>query len=452
MDPFTLDTGATAWILVSASLVLLMTPGLSLFYGGMVRSRTVLNMMLMSFSAMAVVALAWTAAGYSIAFGDDHGGVLGSPFQFMGLNGTNEQSLLAGSGVPFLTAAGFQMTFAIITVALISGAIADRVRFGTWLTFTAVWVLACYAPMAHMVWGGGLLSGDGPFAAIAEPVDFAGGTVVHINAGIAGLVLVLVVGPRLGFGKDPMKPHNLPLVMLGAALLWFGWFGFNAGSAGTADATAGLAWVNTAVATAGAMLGWMLVERIRDRHVTSLGAASGVVAGLVAITPAAAAVDPLGAIVLGAVAGICCALAVGLKHRIGLDDSLDVVGVHLVGGLVGTVLIGVLAVDGGLLHGGGAALLLVQALVALAAMGFSGLVTLVIALALKHTLGWRISAEDEAAGIDLSQHAEAGYDLVGASVRRRYGPDAPVPDALVAEVPDIVRTTPAPPPPPPPPP
>ena len=444
MDPFTLDTGATAWILVSASLVLLMTPGLSLFYGGMVRSRTVLNMMLMSFSAMAVVALAWTAAGYSIAFGDDHGGVLGSPFQFMGLNGTDEQSLLAGSGVPFLTAAGFQMTFAIITVALISGAIADRVRFGTWLTFTAVWVLACYAPMAHMVWGGGLLSGDGPFAAIAEPVDFAGGTVVHINAGIAGLVLVLVVGPRLGFGKDPMKPHNLPLVMLGAALLWFGWFGFNAGSAGTADATAGLAWVNTTVATAGAMLGWMLVERIRDRHVTSLGAASGVVAGLVAITPAAAAVDPLGAIVLGAVAGICCALAVGLKHRIGLDDSLDVVGVHLVGGLVGTVLIGVLAVDGGLLHGGGAALLLVQALVALAAMGFSGLVTLVIALALKHTLGWRISAEDEAAGIDLSQHAEAGYDLVGASVRRRYGPDAPVPDALVAEVPDIVRTTPAP--------
>ncbi|MCT1386561.1 ammonium transporter, partial [Brachybacterium sp. p3-SID1565] len=437
MDPFTLDTGATAWILVSASLVLLMTPGLSLFYGGMVRSRTVLNMMLMSFSAMAVVALAWTAAGYSIAFGDDHGGVLGSPFQFMGLNGTDEQSLLAGSGVPFLTAAGFQMTFAIITVALISGAIADRVRFGTWLTFTAVWVLACYAPMAHMVWGGGLLSGDGPFAAIAEPVDFAGGTVVHINAGIAGLVLVLVVGPRLGFGKDPMKPHNLPLVMLGAALLWFGWFGFNAGSAGTADATAGLAWVNTTVATAGAMLGWMLVERIRDRHVTSLGAASGVVAGLVAITPAAAAVDPLGAIVLGAVAGICCALAVGLKHRIGLDDSLDVVGVHLVGGLVGTVLIGVLAVDGGLLHGGGAALLLVQALVALAAMLFSGLVTLVIALALKHTLGWRISAEDEAAGIDLSQHAEAGYDLVGASVRRRYGPDAPVPDALVAEVPDI---------------
>lgn len=419
MDPFTLDTGATAWILVSASLVLLMTPGLSLFYGGMVRARTVLNMMLMSFSAMAVVALAWTIAGYSIAFGDDIGGLFGNPLQYMGLGGTDEQSLLAGSGVPFLVAAGFQMTFAIITVALISGAIADRVRFGTWLTFSALWVLLCYAPMAHMVWGGGLLSGDGPFAAIAEPVDFAGGTVVHINAGMAGLVLAIVVGARLGFGKEPMKPHNLPLVMLGAALLWFGWFGFNAGSAGTADATAGLAWVNTTVATAAAVLGWMLVEKIRDRHVTSLGAASGVVAGLVAITPAAAAVSPIGAIALGAVAGACCALAVGLKHRVGLDDSLDVVGVHLVGGLVGTVLIGLLAVDGGLLYGGGISLLLVQALVALAAMGFSGVITLVIALALKHTLGWRVSAEDEAAGIDLTQHAESGYDLVGGSAGRR---------------------------------
>ena len=428
MDPFTLDTGATAWILVSASLVLLMTPGLSLFYGGMVRARTVLNMMLMSFSAMAVVALAWTVAGYSIAFGDDIGGLLGSPFQFAGLVGTDEQSLLVGSGVPFLVAAGFQMTFAIITVALISGAIADRVRFGTWMAFSALWVLVCYAPMAHMVWGGGLLSADGPFAAIAEPVDFAGGTVVHINAGIAGLVLAIIVGPRLGFGKDPMKPHNLPLVMLGAALLWFGWFGFNAGSAGTADGTAGLAWVNTTVATAGAMLGWMLVERIRDKHVTSLGAASGIVAGLVAITPAAAAVNPLGAIALGAVAGICCALAVSLKHRIGLDDSLDVVGVHLVGGLVGTVLIGLFAVEGGLLFGGGLSLLAVQALVALAAMGFSGIVTLIIALLLKHTLGWRLDPEDEQTGIDIVQHAEAGYDLVGASVRRR----SPVPVDLPA--------------------
>ncbi|HEX7351556.1 ammonium transporter [Brachybacterium sp.] len=416
---FTLDTGATAWILTSASLVLLMTPGLALFYGGMVRARTVLNMMLMSFSAIAVVAIAWTVAGYSIAFGSDIGGVFGNPLEHLGLTGTDEQSLLGGSGVPFLVAAGFQMTFAVISTALISGAIADRVKLGTWLVFAAVWVLVVYAPLAHMVWGGGLLSGDGPFAAIAEPVDFAGGTVVHINAGIAGLVLALVVGARKGFGKEPMKPHNLPLVMLGAALLWFGWFGFNGGSAGTADGTAGLAWVNTTVATAGAMLGWALVEKIRDQHVTSLGAASGVVAGLVAITPAAAALSPLTSIVLGLAAGVACALAVGLKYRFGIDDSLDVVGVHLVGGLVGTIGIGVLAAEGGLLFGGGLNLLLVQILVAVAAMVFSGVLTAVIALVLKATMGWRIPEADERAGIDITHHAEAGYDLAGALASRR---------------------------------
>ncbi|GAA4530618.1 ammonium transporter [Brachybacterium paraconglomeratum] len=422
---FTLDTGATAWILTSAALVLLMTPGLAFFYGGMVRARTVLNMMLMSFGAIAVVAIAWTVAGYSIAFGSDVGGIVGNPLEHLGLAGTDEQSILAGSGVPFLVAAGFQMTFAIISTALISGAIADRVKLGTWLVFAAIWVLVVYAPLAHMVWGGGLLSGDGPFAAIAEPIDFAGGTVVHINAGVAGLVLALVVGVRKGFGREPMKPHNLPLVMLGAALLWFGWFGFNGGSAGTADGTAGLAWVNTTVATAGAMLGWALVERIRDRHVTSLGMASGVVAGLVAITPAAAALTPLSAIVLGLVAGLACALAVGLKHRFGIDDSLDVVGVHLVGGLVGTVGIGFLAADGGLLLGGGVNLLLVQVLVAATAMLFSGVLTTVIALILQRTMGWRISEEDEITGIDITQHAEAGYDLVGALASRRERPIAP---------------------------
>ncbi|MGP5126692.1 ammonium transporter [Brachybacterium tyrofermentans] len=419
MEPFTPDTGATAWILVSAALVLLMTPGLSLFYGGMVRARTVLNMMLMSFSAMAVVAIAWTLIGYSLAFGADVGGLFGAPLEHVGLSGTDEQSILAGSGVPFLVAAGFQMTFAIISTALISGAIADRVKLGTWMVFAAIWVVIVYAPLAHMVWGGGLLGADGIFASIAEPVDFAGGTVVHINAGVAGLVLAIIVGARKGFGTESMKPHNLPLVMLGAALLWFGWFGFNAGSAGTADATAGLAWVNTTVATAGAMLGWALVERIRDQHVTSLGAASGVVAGLVAITPAAAALTPLTSIVLGLLAGLACALAVGLKHRFGIDDSLDVVGVHLVGGLVGTVGIGFLAADGGLLLGGGVSLLIVQVLVAVAAMIFSGVLTTVIALALKHTMGWRIPEADERAGIDLTHHAEAGYDLAGALGARR---------------------------------
>ena len=419
MEPFTLDTGATAWILISAALVLLMTPGLSLFYGGMVRARTVLNMMLMSFTAMAVVAVAWTLVGYSIAFGSDVGGLFGSPLEHLGLSGTDEQSILADSGVPFMVAAGFQMTFAIISTALISGAIADRVRLGTWMVFCAAWVVIVYAPLAHMVWGGGLLGGDGIFSTIAEPVDFAGGTVVHINAGVAGLVLAVIVGARKGFGREPMKPHNLPLVMLGAALLWFGWFGFNAGSAGTADSTAGLAWVNTTVATAGAMLGWALIERIRDQHVTSLGAASGVVAGLVAITPAAAALTPITSIILGLVAGAACALAVGLKNRFGIDDSLDVVGVHLVGGLVGTIGIGVLAADGGLVLGGGVDLLLVQVLVAVSAMVFSGVLTAVIALALKHTMGWRISESDERAGIDISQHAEAGYDLAGALASRR---------------------------------
>ncbi|WP_010533956.1 ammonium transporter [Brachybacterium squillarum] len=419
MEPFTLDTGATAWILMSASLVLLMTPGLSLFYGGMVRARTVLNMMLMSFTSMGVVAIAWVLGGYSIAFGSDIGMLFGNPLEFFGLNGTDEQSILAGSGVPFLVAAGFQMTFAIISTAIISGAVADRIKLGTWMVFAAVWVLLVYAPLCHMVWGGGLLGGDGVFASIAEPVDFAGGTVVHINAGIAGLVLAVIVGARRGFGKEPMKPHNLPLVMLGAALLWFGWFGFNAGSAGTADATAGLAWVNTTVATAGAMLGWALVEKIRDKHVTSLGAASGVVAGLVAITPAAAALNPVTSIVIGLIAGICCALAVGLKYRFGIDDSLDVVGVHLVGGLVGTILIGVLATDGGLTFGGGVSLLIVQILVALSAMIYSGVLTTILALVLKAVMGWRIPENDEVAGIDITHHAESGYDLAGGSLTRR---------------------------------
>lgn len=433
MDTFTLDTGATAWLLASASLVLLMTPALALFYGGMVRARTVLNMMLMSFTAMAIGAIVWTLCGYSIAFGDDIAGLLGDPLQFVGLEGQDADSLLAGSGVPFLVAAGFQMTFAIIGAALISGAIADRVRLRTWMVFVALWIPLSYAPLAHMVWGGGLLSGSArslsaalfgtvgtgadAVAAVA-PIDFAGGTVVHINAGVAALVLAIVVGPRLGFGAEAMKPHNLPLVMLGAALLWFGWFGFNAGSAGTADATAGLAWVTTTVATAAAALGWALVERIRDRHVTSLGVASGIVAGLVAITPAAAAVSPLGAIALGLVAGAVCALAIGLKHRLGIDDSLDVVGVHLTGGLVGTLLAGLLSTETGLLYGHGTRQLVVQAVVALAAMLVSGAVTLGIALALRATLGWRISPDEERAGIDITRHAESGYDLVGSLASR----------------------------------
>jgi Amt family ammonium transporter len=409
------DTGTTAWILVSASLVLLMTPGLALFYGGMVRTKSVLNMMLMSFGAMAVVGVVYVLWGWSMSYSAESiGGVVGNPLTHFGLAGSITDAAgeyVVSDGLPTVVDVGFQVTFAMITVALISGAIADRARFGTWLLFAGLWVTLSYFPLAHMVWGGGLLSGDGPFASIAEPVDFAGGTVVHINAGAAALVLALVLGRRKGFGTDLLRPHNLPLVMLGAGLLWFGWFGFNAGSAYAADGVAGLAWVNTTTAAAAAILGWLLVERLRDGHGTSLGAASGVVAGLVAITPAAGSVSPVGSIALGAVAGALAALAVGLKYRFGYDDSLDVVGVHLVAGLWGTLAIGLLATDTGLLYGGGLAQLVVQVIIAAVAVLFSAVVTAVIALALKATLGWRISTEDEVSGIDQAEHAESGYDF-----------------------------------------
>ncbi|MHA7124798.1 ammonium transporter [Janibacter indicus] len=417
-----LDSGLTAWMLISASLVLLMTPGLALFYGGMVRTKSVLNMMMMSYGAMAVVGVVYVLWGWSMSYSESSiAGIFGNPFTHFGLDGVITDSAgeyVLSDGLPVIVDVGFQVTFAIITVALISGAIADRARFGTWLVFTALWVTLAYFPMAHMVWGGGLLSGDGPFASIAEPVDFAGGTVVHINAGVAALVLALIVGKRKGFGKTAMRPHNLPLVMLGAALLWFGWFGFNAGSAYGADGVAGLAWVNTTTATAAAILGWLLVERLRDGHATSLGAASGIVAGLVAITPAAGSLSPVGSIALGAVAGAICAYAVGLKYKLGYDDSLDVVGVHLAAGLWGTVGIGFLATDGGLFYGGGASLLLVQILIALVAVAISAVVTTVIGLALKYTMGWRISEDDEVSGIDAAVHAESGYDFGGVGASR----------------------------------
>ncbi|HLT85109.1 MAG TPA: ammonium transporter, partial [Phototrophicaceae bacterium] len=314
-----------------------------------------------------------------------------------------------------------------------SGALAERVKFGTWMVFTGLWVTLAYFPMAHMVWGGGLLSGDGPFASIAEPVDFAGGTVVHINAGVAALVLALVIGKRRGFGREPSRPHNLPFVMLGAALLWFGWFGFNAGSAYAADGVAGLAWVNTTTCTAAAIIGWLVVEKLRDGHATSLGAASGIVAGLVAITPAAGSLSPVGSIVLGLVAGGLCAMAVSLKYRFGFDDSLDVVGVHLVGGLVGTVMIGVLATDGGLLYGGGPSLLAVQVIIALVAVLFSAVVTLVIGLALKATLGWRVADEVEAGGIDSAVHGESAYEGLGGGLAVTLPPREAAPAPVSSE-------------------
>lgn len=425
---FALDSGNTAWILTASALVLLMTPGLAFFYGGMVRGKSVLNMMMMSFGALGVVSVIWVLWGYSGTFGTDIAGIIGNPFEFFGVSGiTDEQSLMAAAGVPALVAVAFQATFAIITVALISGAVADRMKFSSWLVFAALWVSLVYVPIAHMVWGGGLLGADGITSGLSVPIDFAGGTVVHINAGIAGLVLALVVGKRRGFGKEPMRPHNLPFVMLGAALLWFGWFGFNAGSEFAADGTAGRAWLNTLVATGLAMVTWLITEKLRDGHATSLGAASGVVAGLVAITPAAAAVDTFGALAIGAVAGVLCALAVGLKYRFGYDDSLDVVGVHLVGGLTGTVLIGLFAnvgegVNGtwypdgalnGLFYGGGTTQLVTQIIVAVVAMVISAVVTAIIALALKATIGVRVSDEQELGGIDLAVHGETAYETLG---------------------------------------
>ena len=428
-DEPTIDFASTGFIIICASLVLLMTtPGLALFYGGMTRAKSVLNMMMMSYGAMGVVGLLYVLYGYSMSFGPtDVGGLFANPFDKFGLKDTahlvNPFGYEGYGWIPELAFVGFQLTFAVITVALISGAIADRVKFSTWLVFSGIWVTLVYFPIAHMVWGGGLLSASGSglsakiFGVDADgvanivPIDFAGGTVVHINAGMAGLVLALIVGKRFGFGKTPMRPHNVPLVMIGAGLLWFGWFGFNAGSELAPDETAALVWINTTVATCAAVIGWLIVEKLRDGHGTSIGAASGIVAGLVAITPACGALSPLGSIALGVVAGGLSAYAVGLKYRFGFDDSLDVVGVHLVAGLWGTLGAGLLSTSTGLLYGGGAQQLVIPFVIAGMSLLICGVLTAAIGMALKATLGWRVSEDAESAGIDQSEHAETAYDL-----------------------------------------
>ncbi|MGI8769303.1 MAG: ammonium transporter, partial [Propionibacteriaceae bacterium] len=416
MTPLELNSGDTAWILSASALVLLMTPGLALFYGGMVRGKSVLNMMMMSFAALAIVPVLWVLFGYSMAFGDDvGGGLLGNPFQALGLKGLMADT---SSTYPALAFVAFQAVFAIITVALISGAIADRAKFSTWMIFVAIWVTVVYFPIAHWVFDFSTDSGHvgGWMANQLKVIDFAGGTAVHINAGAAGLALALVLGKRIGFKTEAMRPHNLTLVMLGAGLLWFGWFGFNAGSALSAGNTASVTWVNTMVATAAASLGWLFTERIRDGHFTSLGAASGVVAGLVAITPACSSLSPVGSIILGLVAGVLCSLAVGLKYKLGFDDSLDVVGVHLIGGLVGTICVGFLAtaaapaaVDG-LFYCGGFHQLWRQAVGALAVMVVSFVLTYIIGFILHKTIGFRVREDDERTGVDEVVHAESGYD------------------------------------------
>jgi len=409
----------TAWVLVSAGLVLLMTPALALFYGGMVRAKSVINMMMMSFAALGVVSVTWVLFGYSMAFGDDLAfGLVGNPFEFAGLTGLMSPDAVV-STLPSLAFVGFQGVFAVITVALVSGAIADRARFGAWVVFAGVWATVVYFPVAHWVFAfDGLTAPVGGWIANQlGAVDFAGGTAVHINAGAAGLALALVLGRRIDFLAHPHRPHNLPLVMIGAGLLWFGWFGFNAGSALGVGTTAAVAWVNTLVAPAASALSWLAVERVRDGHVTSLGAASGAVAGLVAITPACAAVSPLGAVVVGVAAGVVCALAIGLKERFGYDDSLDVVGVHLVGGLVGCLMIGFVATDlapsgvNGLFFGGGLGLLGKQAVASLSVLAYSFVVTYVLAKLIDTTIGFRIAPEHEEQGIDHHSHKEMAYDL-----------------------------------------
>jgi Amt family ammonium transporter len=446
------DTGDTAWMLASSALVLLMTPGLAFFYGGMVRARGVLNMIMMSISSMGIVTVLWVLYGYSMAFGEDKFNLFGDPMQYFGLKGLIGGNAVAevvadpAAGVeaveavniplvftlPATVFVAFQLMFAIITVALVSGAVADRLKFGGWLLFAGLWATFVYFPVAHWVFAfdGATAETGGWIANKLKAIDFAGGTAVHINAGTAGLVLAIILGKRLGWPTSPMRPHNLPFVMLGAGLLWFGWYGFNAGSATASGGLAGSTFVTTTVGTAAAMLAWLLTEKIRDGHATTLGAASGIVAGLVAITPSCSSVNVLGALVIGLVAGVLCALAVGLKFKFGFDDSLDVVGVHLVGGIVGTLLIGLLAAPetgagvAGLFYGGGFDQLWRQAIGAFAVLGYSAIGTAILALIVKYTIGLRLDREAEAAGVDEAEHAETAYDFAAAgsgSVLGRHG-------------------------------
>ncbi|NMI00493.1 ammonium transporter [Pseudonocardia acidicola] len=458
-----INSGDTAWVLASAALVMLMTPGLAFFYGGMVRSKSVLNMLMMNVICLAVVGVLWSLFGYSWAFGND---------AFAGLVGNNEFAGLANTighlvgaattdpatgavttpwpgadALPATTFVMFQLMFAVITPALISGAIADRTRFWAWTAFVVGWVSLCYFPVAHWVFSFDGFTGPGNkggwITNILKAEDFAGGTAVHINAGAAGLALAIVLGRRKGWPRERMRPHSLPFVLLGASLLWFGWYGFNAGSALSASDLAGVAFTNTTLATCAAVLGWLLVEQFRDGRPTTLGAASGAVAGLVAITPACGFVAPMGALAIGVIAGAVCAFAVGLKFRFGFDDSLDVVGVHLVGGIIGTLLIGFFGTksvnsaalgENGLFYGGGFTQLGRQALAAGAVMAYSFVIALLLGYLIRFTIGFRVEEEAEVEGVDETEHAETGYDY--SSLGGGSGPGAarPVP-ASAGQVP-----------------
>ncbi len=428
MAPTVLNSGDTAWMLASTALVLLMTPGLAFFYGGMVRTKSVLNMMMMSMITIGIVSVLWVIYGYELAFGYKANSPWYGAISFSGLGGAVNQFTNNGGvyPIPVLVFAAFQLMFAVITPALISGAIADRTKFTAWAVFVTVWVTIVYFPVAHWVFAFGNKVGDkvtgAGYLAAKGLEDFAGGTAVHINAGAAGLALALILGKRHGWRKESMRPHSLPLVLLGSGLLWFGWFGFNAGSALAANGLAGLAFMNTQVATAGALLGWIIVEKVRDGHPTSLGAASGAVAGLVAITPACAFVAPWAAVVIGVIAGTLCATAVGLKYKLGFDDSLDVVGVHLIGGLWGCISIGFFGTHvvnaaglDGIFYGGGMTLLGKQAFGALLVLAYSFVVTLILGFIINKTIGFRVTRAAELEGIDLNEHAESAYELASSS-------------------------------------
>ncbi|EZP29703.1 ammonium transporter [Microbacterium oleivorans] len=417
-----MDQGNTAFILIAAALVLLMTPGLAFFYGGLVKAKSVISMMMMSFGALGLIGVLWVLYGYAIAFPGSSGTLAPWAIDWSAVGLTSVLEPGADATYPPLAFVAFQATFAIITVALVSGAIADRAKFGAWMIFAGVWATVVYFPVASWVFNFGLAD-DGSFeyggwithglqdVFGVGVIDFAGGTAVHINAGAAALALALVLGKRVGFQKGVHVPHNPPFVLLGAGLLWFGWFGFNAGSELAADNTAALAFVNTIAAPAAALLSWLLVEKIKDGKPTSVGAASGAVAGLVAITPACGSLDPVWAIVLGLITGAVCALAIELKYKLGFDDSLDVVGIHLVGGLIGTLYLGFFARGTGLFMGGDASQLIVQAIAAFAVLIYSFVLAFVIGFAIEKTIGFRVKNEDEIAGIDTIVHGEAGYVL-----------------------------------------
>jgi Amt family ammonium transporter len=401
----TVVAGDVAWVLGSAALVLFMTPGLALFYGGLVRAKNVLGTMAQSFVALAIVSVTWVLAGYTLAFGADHARLLGG-LEHAGFAGVGAAPTALAPTIPAAAFAAFQLMFAIITPALITGAVAERMRFGGYVAFLALWSILVYAPVAHWVWGGGFLGANGVGA-----LDFAGGTVVHVNAGAAALAAILYLGPRRGHPSRPFVPHNVPMVLLGAGILWFGWFGFNAGSALSAGGLASTALLCTQLGAAAGALGWLVPERLRHGRASTIGVVTGAVAGLVAITPAAGFVTPLASLAIGAAAGLVCFGAVELKQRLRLDDSLDVVGVHLVGGVVGALLTGVFASLAVNAAGAAASAAQVgrQAVAVVVTIAFSfGATTALLAL-VDRAIGIRVSEDDEERGLDLSQHGETAY-------------------------------------------